>query len=344
MTNRERDYNRVTGPVKALAYELRRGNISAHIADRCKWNIAPKFHHVIDFPTHVDIEVSVSCQMQCPMCRRRQMPKGALTGIMRMDLYKKIIDECSERGAYSIKLSWRGEPLLNPHIVEMVRYAKMKGIRDVAFLTNGERLNERLSEDLIDAGLDWISISVDGTGATYEKIRYPSTYNGIVKKVKTFREIRDRKGLSKPLIRVQTIYGAIKDNPKEYFDFWERVADKVYIIADQFRATHEKFPQDKNYTCFEPWRRIVIGWNGIVPQCICDYDYKQPLGNVNTESIYNIWHGERFTELRAETNERLFSNTTCQECHDTGIMYEKKIRIGDGEIKIELYKGQELNI
>ena len=345
LSNRERDFNRVTGRLGAIVYELKRGALLPHLADRIKWHIAPRLHQVVDFPTHVDIEAAVSCQMRCPMCRRRQMPGEMLHGIMDLGLYKKIIDECGKRGVYSVKLSWRGEPLLNPHICAMVKYAKEKGIRDVAFLTNGERLTDEIATGLIDAGLDWISISVDGTGATYERIRSPSTYKGIVEKIMALKEIRDGKGMAKPLIRVQTIYGAIRENPSEYFAFWENVADKVYIIADQWRATAARFPQDRHYTCLEPWRRIVIGWNGLVPQCICDYDDANPLGDVNHESIHAIWHGKRFNELRESIMRGdLFMNHVCCDCHDTGIMYEKKIHIGDREIIIGLYEGQEIDL
>jgi MoaA/NifB/PqqE/SkfB family radical SAM enzyme len=344
-SNRERDFNRVTGRLGAAVYELKRGALIPHLADRMKWHVAPRLHYVVDFPTHADIEAAVSCQMRCPMCRRRQMPGEMLSGIMDLGLYKKIIDECADRGVYSVKLSWRGEPLLNPHICAMVRYAKEKGIRDVAFLTNGERLTDEIATGLIDAGLDWISISVDGTGATYERIRSPSTYRGIVEKITALKEIRDRKGMAKPLIRVQTIYGAIRDNPSEYLAFWEKVADKVYIIADQWRATAARFPQDRNYACLEPWRRIVIGWNGLVPQCICDYDDAHSLGDVNSESIHAIWHGKRFNELRESIMRGdLFMNHVCCDCHDTGIMYEKKIHIGDREIIIGLYEGQEIDL
>jgi len=344
-SNRERDYNRVTGRKESLAYELKRGNLVPHLLDRIKWHVAPRLHHVVGFPTHADIETAVSCQMSCPMCRRRQMPGELLQGLMDFGLFRKIIDECAERGLYSVKLSWRGEPLLNPDIAAMVRYAKEKGIRDVAFLTNGERLTRETATGLVEAGLDWISISVDGTGATYERIRSPSTYRGIVEKVTALKEIRDKRGLAKPLIRVQTIYGAIKDNPAEYFSFWEKVADKVYIIADQGRATAAKFPQDRNYVCLEPWRRIVIGWNGLVPQCICDYDDANPLGDVNRESIHAIWHGKRFNDLRASLlRGDLFMNHVCCDCHDTGVMYEKKIHIGDREMTIGLYQGQELDL
>ena len=47
--------------------------------------------------------------------------------------------------------------MLNPNLVEMIKYAK-EGIKDVAFLTNAELLTEKRVE-LVESGLDWISIS-----------------------------------------------------------------------------------------------------------------------------------------------------------------------------------------
>ncbi len=344
-SNRERDYNRVSGKIKSWLYEIKRGHLISHTVDRFKWNIAPKYYHVVDFPTHIDIEVAVSCQMRCPMCRRKQMPTDLRYGMMDFDLYKKIIDESVNRGVYSVKLSWRGEPLLHPKIIQMVTYAKERGIRDVAFLSNGERLTQALAEGLVDAGLDWISISVDGIGETYDRIRWPETSEGILKKVTMLKKYRDDVHRKKPLIRIQTIYAAIKNNPSKYFALWETIGDKVYVIADQARADNNPFPRDPSYTCYEPWRRIVIGWDGIVPNCICDYDNLNPLGDVKTQTIYEIWHGNKFEQLRTQIRARKFrEHAVCQECHDIGEMYNTTLQIGNKDIQIGLYKGQELDL
>lgn len=344
-SNRERDYNRISGKIKSWLYELKRGHIISHLIDRIKWNIAPKYNFVADFPTHLDIETAVTCQMRCPMCRRKQMSTDLKHGLMDFSLFTKIIDECTNRGVYSVKLSWRGEPLLNPKIVQMVQYAKDKGIHDVAFLTNGERLNQNLIEELVDAGLDWISISVDGLGETYERIRWPETSEGITKKISSIKKYRDDLHSNKPLIRIQTIYAAIKDDPDTYFSFWEKIGDKVYVIADQARAENNPFPRDPAFTCYEPWRRMVIGWNGLVPNCICDYDDLNPLGDVKAQSIYEIWHGEKFAKLRDCIKSKKFdSHKVCRDCHDIGIMYEQIITVGKKEITIGLYKGQELDL
>jgi radical SAM protein with 4Fe4S-binding SPASM domain len=345
-SHREMDYNKLSGNKKGISFFIKRGDIFSQITDRMKWYLAPKFFYVVKFPTHLDIEASFACQMRCPMCLRQQMTKDLTYNIMDFDLYKKIIDEAVRRGVYSIKLSWRGEPLLNPRIVDMVKYAKNMGVKDVAFLTNGERLNPKLSRGLVDAGLDWLSFSIDGMGEIYDRIRWPSTFEGITEKVKYLKGYRDGKGLNKPLIRIQTIWGAVKHNPEGYFNYWERFAEKVFIIADQIRADLvTNFKRDENYICKEPWRRVTIGWDGKVSQCIADYDELNVLGDVKKQSIYDLWHGERFNKLRESIkNRKIFTNKSCTSCHDPGKMIQKVIKIRDREIKIGLYKGQELDV
>jgi len=260
--NDTRDYIRVSGRRKAFRFFMRRGNLFLQIKDRLKWFLAPQFNYIVDFPTHLEVEVAASCQMRCPMCKREQMPKDKKQGLMDYELYKKIIDEAVQREVFSVKLSWRGEPLLNPKIFEMIRYAKDKGIKDVAFLTNGERLTPETSKKLIESGLDWMSISVDGMGETYDRIRWPENFEGIVKKLRDFKELRDKSGSKKPLIRIQTIWSAVKEDPDSYFRYFENIGDKVYVIADQQRSDLASFPRVPKYKCPMPWQRMAIGWNG----------------------------------------------------------------------------------
>ncbi len=342
----DKDYNRITDQDKENKFFLARSNILDQFIDRIKWHIFPKFNYVINFPTHLEIESSYACQMKCPMCLRRRLPKCTTFGMMDFDLFKKIIDEAAQRGVYSIKLSWRGEPLLNPRIVDMVKYAKEKGIKDVAFLTNGERLTPELTEKLVDAGLDWISFSIDGVGEIYERIRWPSTFKGIVEKVTYMKEYRNKKGLKKPLIRIQGIWGAIQHNADEYFEIWNNLADKVSIIADQKRFDKPTdMPRDPNYVCFEPWRRLVIGWNGKIIQCVSDYEEFGTIGDVTKESLYEIWHGEKFNKIRENVkNKKYMDNPACTMCYEPMYMYSKKIKLKDREMTINLYKGQELDI
>ena len=165
----ETNYFTVGGLKKRILYFLKLEKIPSHILDRIKFQIYPKFLISASFPTHLEIEAASKCQMKCPMCWTTYM-KENVKGIMKMDLYKKIVDEAAANNTFSIKLSWRGEPMLHPKLMEMIKYAKNKGIKHVAFLTNAELLTKKKCYELLESGCDWISISADGVDEIYREL------------------------------------------------------------------------------------------------------------------------------------------------------------------------------
>ena len=89
---------------------------------------------------------------------------------MKEELFKKIIKQIEELEVPSIKLNWRGEPLLNPKILEFIDLAKKAGVIEVSINTNATTLDEKKAEKLINSGLDQIIFSFDGgSKKTYEK-------------------------------------------------------------------------------------------------------------------------------------------------------------------------------
>lgn len=312
----------------------------SRLKDRIKWHIYPKLFITPKFPTTLDIEVSSACQLKCPMCAQHLMP-NRMKGLMDLDIYKQIIDDAAPH-VYSIKLSWRGEPLLNPHLIDMIEYAKQSGIKDVAFLTNGAALTDDLIEQLVKSGLDWISFSIDGLNETYEKIRYPAKFKEIVSKIQKLKLCRIAKKKDKPLIRVQSIYSAISGNPQEYYNFWKSEADSINFIADEARADKNKsFPIDPNYICPMPWQRMFIAFDGTVLICPCDYLARYPLGNVRDTHLYDIWHGSAAKRMRwMQKNKLRRKLTCCSDCCHGGLMENKTININGKRIKIKQYIGQ----
>ena len=338
----EHDYFTVGGWRKDLMYFLAQGNIWAHIVDRVKFRLFPKFMIVADFPSHVDIEAASNCQMRCPMCYTTHMP-DELKGVMKWDVFTKIVDEAAARKVYSIKLSWRGEPLLNKNIVEMVRYAKKKGIKEVAFLSNGELLTREMAEQLVDAGLDWLSISADGVGEVYNEIRAPAIFEETIAKVRYMGEYRDGKGLNKPLLRVQSIMSAVEKDPGTFYSSWKDLADRINVISDNVRDFEIKeLKHDPYYVCPKPWERMTIAHDGRIHQCNTDYLGVKILGDCRTQSLRDIWHGAGYTEVReAFCKHRYLTDLpACRNC-SYGLVEEKAtINVG-GEMQVSRYKSVE---
>jgi len=335
----ENSYFTVGGWRKELAYFLRMGNLGAHVVDRVKFRIFPKLGIVADFPSHLDVESASACQMRCPMCYTTYMD-DSLKGVMKWDLYTRIIDQAALLGVYSVKLSWRGEPLLNKRIVDMVRYAKQKGIREVAFLSNAEFLDREMAAALVDSGLDWLSVSADGVGEIYNEIRRPAIFEETLERVAYMKQYRDGKGLTRPLLRVQSILSAVENDPGTYRKSWENIVDRINVIADESRDFNEKDLQwDRYFVCPKPWQRMTIAYDGRVHQCISDYGAKKILGDVNQQSLHEVWHGEPNRKVRAAflKHRYLEDNEPCSIC-SYGVITEPSRLKGGGDMYVRRYK------
>lgn len=281
--------------------------------NRLQWYLYPTLRYTPGFPIHVDFEVSSICNLKCPMCYRPHR-SDKNDGIMDFDLYKKAIDECGRHNLYSIRLSWRGEPSLHPRLAEMVAYAKKMGIREVSFITNGVKLQGNLARDLVKAGLDYFSVSIDGIGETYEKIRYPSKFNDIVSRVQYMRKLRDEIGSGFPRIRINSVWSAVKDKTDEYFSIFSPVVDYITINPDYDHSLKES-NINPLHICQYLYQRMTIMWDGVVPLCICDKSKEVILGNIKDHSISDLWHGDvmrktRKIQLEGKTNTIL----PCSKC------------------------------
>lgn len=281
--------------------------------NRVQWYLYPNLKHVSGFPVHVDFETSSICNLKCPMCYRPHRADKN-DGVMDFGLYKDAVDECARHGLYSIRLSWRGEPTLNPHIVEMVAYAKEAGIKEVSFITNGVKLEGALAEGLVRAGLDYFSVSIDGVHSKYEEIRRPAKFMETVERLRNMRKLRDSIGGGYPRIRINSIWSAIKDNPKEYFDVFSPIVDYITINPD-YDHSLKSTEIDPRHVCQYLYQRLTVMWDGSVPLCICDKSKEVLLGRLGEDSLHSMWHGETMRDMRMrQLNGQIKTIAPCTKC------------------------------
>jgi MoaA/NifB/PqqE/SkfB family radical SAM enzyme len=292
-----------------------------YLAYRKEWSERPKGFDAGRFPLHVDIESTNSCNLRCVMCPRNfvQEEIEKNLGNMEWDLYRKIIDECAENGLPSIKLNYRGEPLLHPDIVKMVKYAKDKGITEVQFNTNGMLLDEKKSRELITAGLDRIIFSFDGaTKNTYENIRSGASFERVVSNIRRFIKTRDSMSSKRPCVRVQMV--KMKQNEKEvdgFIKLWTPVANRVAISTK--REVRDKAKDAGHFPCPQLWQRIMICWDGEIRVCCGDWNggitKMFGMGNIKDTTIKDIWNSEKYQKLRlAHKSENYGGIPVCSKC------------------------------
>jgi len=320
-------------------YQRGKGHLLSYLKNRIQWYWFPPLGVVAKFPPHVDIEISSECNMQCPMCYRRteQFQENVPIKLMDEELFKKIIDECTKHKLFSIRLSFRGEPFVHPQIFDFIKLAKDKGIKEISCLTNCHALTPEGFEKLVQAGFDWLTMSIDGLGEAYEAIRQPAKSEEVIEKVKRFSEIKKRYKSSKPALRVQTIWPAVKDNPRVFYDIFAPHVDSITSnpLID-FKREDEDIEYEKDFQCPYLYQRFVIGSDGRALLCICDEMGEHVIGDLNNETIYDIWHGDKMKEARGwfekGSGKEWWKDNPCKYCY-----YPRKQEV-TGDIEIDGHK------
>lgn len=258
---------------------------------RKKWKEWPEKFETSGFPLHLDIEPTNACNLRCPFCATTH--NKYKKGFMEEKIWKKILDEAGENNLYSLKFTYRGEPLLHRELPKMVKYAKDVGVMDVYFNTNAVLLNNTLIKELIDAGLDRISISFEGFNKeTYEKYRVGSDFTKVVRNIELLKSIREESGSRNPLIRVQSVLvPELQGKEENYATFWSTRADEVAYLD---MKNEEKNPDHRgtiyDWACSMLWQRMTITWNGDILPCVHDIFGWMKFGNISDMSIKEAWN------------------------------------------------------
>lgn len=156
-------------------------------------------------PQCIDIETASVCDLACPHCFRQYIVTP--DKLISENLFRRVVDQAIALGVPSIKLNWRGEPMLHPRLPQMVAYAKEKGILETMINTNAVTLNEDKARALIDAGLDMMIYSFDGgTAETYNKMRVgrfkQNQFQKVYENITGFNKIRSEMGALFPRTRI----------------------------------------------------------------------------------------------------------------------------------------------
>ena len=235
-------------------------------------------------PEIVQIESTNICNAKCVFCPRDDMHRRQ--GVMSLELFKKIVDECAELGITHVRVHNYGEPFLDRHLTEKVRYAKEKGIKEVGMISNGSLITEKIARGMIEAGLDAINISVDAGGKdVFEQTRIGLNYDKVIANVERLVRIRAELGKRRPKLILSFVRQNNSADEQAFIEHWRNVADKIHITELHNWAGTLNHESDVNYPCYRPWLTFTVLWDGRVSLCCADFDGKTILGDLNTQSI-----------------------------------------------------------
>ena len=261
------------------------------------------------FPKYFEIETIRACNARCVMCTVYKWKNK--NNLMSEKLFNKFVNEIKNYGEWinRVCLSRNGEPLLDKTLVEKIYRLKDCGIKYTTFSTNASLLNKKKSIELIKSGLDDIRLSIDGaTKKTFEAIRKGLNYEQVVENCLRFIDLRNESGI-KPTVQVRMVLQKENEDEKEKFkEFWLSKISKQDIVSSKPMhnwgnqlQTYEKSDELEKYSyvpCISPWSTMIVHFDGKVPLCGCDYNNKIILGDLNNQTMKEIWQSKEFYKIR----------------------------------------------
>lgn len=266
-----------------------------------------EFYQTLEFPKMVVLSLTYVCNAQCPGCPYtissiREQYKDY--NFIADDLFYKIADECAEYHSY-IRFTGGGEPMLHPHAVEFMEYAKSKGAR-IGLITNGSMFNAENARRILAAQVDMVEFSVDACDEkNYSRVRKGLDFNHLLRNVEMMVRLRNELGSSTRIIASAINQEGIDLNAVEAF--WKERVDYVQLrkfLTWGFGDTTKSgdpiayLPKEQKIPC--PWlfERLNVDSKGKVTLCGYDIPFKYDYGDVTKDSIKDIWHNDKFETIR----------------------------------------------
>lgn len=278
-------------------------------------------------PLKLHLEPTSNCNLRCIMCPQ-SMGATKVNGYMDMDLYRKIIAEAREF-VLEVNLFFRGEPLLHPNIVEMVKIAHDAGIA-VHINTNATLLRGKMIDGLLDARLDKLTISFDaGEKEQYEQMRRGAKYEKTLRNTLDFLKAKAARGKSSPYTTIQVIRffdpeAAAPQVPESFLRLFDGLPVDEFdpIWAHGWAGTmedNESFhaaPYGHNYyPCNWIWKSLAICWDGRVATCCGDFGPDDVFGDLNKDTLKGVWNGAQMRRIRYLQRRKMLKELPlCQGC------------------------------
>jgi hypothetical protein len=238
-------------------------------------------------------------------------------GQIPVERFKRVIDQIEGHVEF-VTLASRGEPLLAKGIEEMLAYTAGKFL-GFKLNTNATFLDERRSHAILEAEPNTLVFSADAADpGTYAQLRVNGDFEKVLANIRRFTEIKQRDyPNSRTITRVSGVaFDRTRQDHGAIEAFWQEHVDQVaFVDYNPWENAYDNEPNGILDPCSDLWRRTFVWWDGRVNPCDVDYRSFLSPGNVDFESVGEVWTGMGYTNLRKlHLQRQRHAVTPCRGC------------------------------
>lgn len=253
--------------------------------------------------TTIEICVTELCTRKCSFCPRSDSsvyPNRKL--FMSKETIMNIANKCLDAGFEGdFHFSGFGESFTHPYFLEITSIFRDKVPNNfILVTTNGDFLNDKIINSVIKRNFNKVVVSC---------------YDGKESKDK-FIKLFEKNSFFNYDIR----------------ELWYEPNEDVESLINRNGFNNragsvnvELSNMNKKSPCFLPFYKLVIDWNGEV--LICCNDWKKAhkgFGNINNNSLKDIWYSEEFNKVRLNLIEGNRVGPACSNCNISGTLIGKE--------------------
>jgi len=297
-------------------------------------NYFTPFQDTISKIPSVFVEVTNKCNSKCVHCPNKHIDTPR--DYMKMPLFMKVIDDFDAMGGGDLNFYVTlGEPLLDPLLIEKGRYLKkFPKIRGFGFYTTLQWLHLFDLNDFFELVPCNITISIALSGRDkYLDFFGVDLYDQALKNLITFiKENNKRKDKFQIHFAIMQTHET-RESIMNHNDF--QMINKItsgqllWSFREQGTCVDDWSQRVKlpSYLLKRPlyprafrpcrvfYKALRICYDGKVGLCQCrDYERELIVGDINQESLFDIWHGEKARKIRTDWRKKNIIPPICKRC------------------------------
>lgn len=269
----------------------------------------------------LNFDICTVCNHKCSFCsnpdsRTVKHKTNLIDFVHVMKNISKYVD-IKELG-----LSAKGEPLLNNDLSKIIYECKNRFlIPYVYFSTNGVLLNERIANDVLEAGIDSVKFSINAIDSEgYKKTHKFDDFNLVVENLKNFLRLKRDK------------FNNVKVLISSVLDVDQKSLENVFseILGDLFLYVDNIFVYKLSYTpkmqvlskgfdvvnkCPLPFTDLYVNSDGSLGLCCKDYFNEINFGLLLDHDFMNLYNSNEFEAVRGMHKKNDFPDDhLCKKC------------------------------